>query len=163
MADRLLVGILGNRNSGKSYTWNSLFGRTVRTGIWPRKLELRPHECVEVFLVSGSFEERGIYAGDILDNQDCRIVLCSLQYTESVQDTIDYLVHKQFSLYVQWLNPGHSDTSPYSDHLGVVDRILSAQSVFSVRDGTGDASARVREIKEFIYGWSKLRDLIVPT
>lgn len=78
MMDRLLVGILGNRNSGKSHTWNTLFGRTVRRGKSPRRLELRPGKCVETFLVSGSFEERGEYAGDILDNQSCQIVLCSL-------------------------------------------------------------------------------------
>jgi hypothetical protein len=80
MPDRLLAGVLGHRNSGKSHTWNTLFGRTVRRGVYARTLELRPGESVEVFLVSGSFEEREEYAGDILKNQDCRIVLCSMQY-----------------------------------------------------------------------------------
>jgi len=78
-SDRLLVGVLGNRNSGKSHTWNTLFGRTVRRGQQPRCLELRSGKGVEVFVVSGSFEEREEYAGDILKNQDCRIVLCSMQ------------------------------------------------------------------------------------
>jgi hypothetical protein len=31
MADRLLVGVLGNRNAGKSRTWNSLFGKTEKS------------------------------------------------------------------------------------------------------------------------------------
>ena len=52
MMDRLLVGVLGNRNSGKSHTWNTLFGRTVRRGKSSRRLELRSEECVETFLVS---------------------------------------------------------------------------------------------------------------
>jgi hypothetical protein len=66
MPDRLLVGVLGHRNSGKSRTWNTLFGRTVRRGVYARALEMRPGESVEVFLISGSFEEREEYAGDIL-------------------------------------------------------------------------------------------------
>ena len=31
--DRLLVGVLGNRNSGKSHRWNKLFGSTARRGM----------------------------------------------------------------------------------------------------------------------------------
>ena len=92
MISRLLIGLLGNRNSGKSHTWNQLFGKTVRRGTYPRKLEILPGECVEVFLVSGSFEERGEYAANILGSQNCRIVLCSLQYTDEVRERLNYLV-----------------------------------------------------------------------
>ena len=66
MNSRLLVGLLGARDNETSHTWNELFGKTVRTGKRPRQLELLPGECVEVFLASGSFEERGEYAGNIL-------------------------------------------------------------------------------------------------
>jgi len=76
MADRLFVAVLGHRRSGKSRTWNELFGRRVNTRAQSRMLELRPGECVEVFLISGSNEERGEYAGDVLDDQTARIVLC---------------------------------------------------------------------------------------
>lgn len=82
MAERLFVGVLGHRDAGKSTTWNTLFGATVRTGQYPRTLNLFPGECAEVFLISGSPEERGLYAGDILANQACRIVLCSMQYRD---------------------------------------------------------------------------------
>ena len=79
MAGRLVVGVLGNRNSGKSHTWNTLFGRTVRSGNHHLRLRNgRNGECVEVFLVSSSFEERRENASDTLDNQDCRIVLESI-------------------------------------------------------------------------------------
>ena len=54
MNSRLLIGLLGNRDSGKSHTWNELFGKTVRRGIYPRHLALFAGECVEVFLVIGS-------------------------------------------------------------------------------------------------------------
>ena len=53
MNTRLLIGLLGNRDSGKSHTWNELFGRTVKRGKHPRQLELLPGECVEVFSLAG--------------------------------------------------------------------------------------------------------------
>lgn len=160
MTDRLLVGVLGNRNSGKSETWNTLFGRIVRTGKSPRPLELRSGECVETFLVSGSFEERDEYAGDVLGNQNCRIVLCSLQYTKEVRRTLNYLIDQNFSLYIHWLNPGYSDPGEVWDRLGLVNEILSLPSVFSIRDGKVNADDRVQEMREFIYGWAQYRNLI---
>ena len=159
MNSRLLIGLLGNRNSGKSHTWNELFGEIVRTGKYPRKLKLLSGECAEVFLVSGSFEERGKYAGDILGSQDCRIVLCSLQYTEKARETLSYLVGQDFHLYIQWLNPGYSDSERKEDDLGIVDEILREASTLTIRDGKLDAHDRVREIREFIYGWAKYRGL----
>jgi ABC-type multidrug transport system ATPase subunit len=30
MADKLLIAVMGHRDSGKSTTWNTLFGRTVK-------------------------------------------------------------------------------------------------------------------------------------
>ena len=160
MADRLLVGVLGNRHSGKSRTWNTLFGRTVRRGKSPHHLELRPGECVEAFLVSGSFEERGEYAGNILKNQDCRIVLCSMQYIDGVHDTLEYLIKNGFLLYIQWLNPGYHDAGGTWDRMGLVNQILSVPSMLSIRNGKVNESSRVQEIREFIYGWARYRDLI---
>lgn len=157
---RLLVGVLGYRNSGKSYTWNALFGRTVRRG--RHLLELRPGEYVETFLVSGSFEERKEYAGKILENQRCRIVLCSMQYIEEVRDTLAYFANNDFSLYVQWLNPGRQDYQvPAFDALGLVNPILTAHSVLSIRDGAGNGESRVQEIRQFIYGWARYRNLVL--
>ena len=160
-SDRLLVGVLGNRNSGKSHTWNLLFNRTVRRGRHPRELLLLPKECVEVFLVSGSFEERGEYAGEILENQNSRIVLCSMQYTEEVKTTLDYFVSNDFFLYIQWLNPGFGDSYIGTDQLNIVEEILSFPSLVSIRDAQIDATTRVQEIREYIYGWAKYRNLII--
>jgi hypothetical protein len=162
MTDRLLVGVLGNRNAGKSRTWNALFHKPVRRGKTPHRLVLRPGECVEAFLVSGSFEEQRKYAGDILDNQDCRIVLCSMQYTEKVDKTIEYLIGKGFFFYVQWLNPGHRDSGETWDRLGLVNRLLSVESVLSIRSGRVSEKSRVQEIREYIYGWALYRKLILP-
>jgi hypothetical protein len=109
MSDRLFVGVLGHRRAGKSTTWNRLFGRTVKTGNRSRMLKLRPGECVEVFLVSGSPQERRKYTRSILRNQQARIVLCSMQYVEEAADTIRHVIDKDFLMHIQWLNPGYSD------------------------------------------------------
>ena len=60
MNDRLFVSVLGNRNSGKSTTWNRVFcplheDKSVKIGQYERKLYLNPAEWVEVFLISTDF------------------------------------------------------------------------------------------------------------
>src|ERR1051326_8092129 len=65
---KLAVIVLGNRRSGKSTTWNMLFGRTVRTGTDLRQLYLQLDLSLSIFLVSGSPEERRLYVGDIIDD-----------------------------------------------------------------------------------------------
>ena len=162
MTDRLLVGVLGNLNSGKSHTWNTMFGTPVRTGKKPRCLNLQTGECVKVFLVSGSFEERKKHADDILGKQDCRVVLCSMQYTAAVRAALEYFIGEDFYLYIQWLNPGYSDPGEVWDRLGLVNQILSAPSTFSIRNGQDNADARVQEMREFVYGWAKYRGLLLP-
>lgn len=161
MPRNLLMGVLGLRNAGKSTTWNTLFGRTVRTGL--HMLMVRPGERVETFVVAGSPEERGVPIEEILDGQTCRVVLCSMQYIEGVQTTLDYFVSHDFLLYIQWLNParGRYDVQTF-DSLGLGDRILGNRSVFSLRSGRRDPQSRVREIREFIHGWAASRGLILP-
>ena len=107
--ENLVITIIGHRNSGKSTTWNDLFGRTVRTGPGLRKLFLNSKEFVEVFLVSGSPEERDLYVGDIVGNLKPRIILCSMQYRQDVIITIDFFLKNDYAIYCQWFNPGFSD------------------------------------------------------
>lgn len=159
MKQRLFVGVLGNRNSGKSTTWNTLFGNIVRTGTRTRTLRLYDGECVDVFLVSGSFEERDKYAGEILDDQDCKIVLCSIQYTESVRTTLDYVVKRDFEMFVQWLNPGWIDAGESPDRLGLVPWLIDHDATVSKRDGKINPSERTEDIRQFIHGWANRRGL----
>ena len=159
MADRLFVSVLGRQNSGKSTTWNTLFGAKVRTGQYPRTLTLYGGECVEVFVISGSPEERQLYAGDILANQDCRVVLCSIQYSEAVRKTLDYVVDEGFDLFVQWLNPGQKDAGENYDRLGLVPWLLGHDATLSMRDGKVAPEPRTEEIRQFIHGWAKARAL----
>jgi hypothetical protein len=158
--ERLFVAVMGQQNAGKSTTWNSLFGRTVRTGQHARHLELRPGECVEVFLISGSFEERKLYGPDVLGTQNASIILCSVQYVKQVQTTLDFALDNGFEVHVQWLNPGYSDAGEF-DKLGLVPVLLSRDATVSIRDGRLSPAERVQEIRELIYGWALYRNLII--
>ena len=162
MGEKLFVAVLGNRNSGKSTTWNTLFGRRVNTGKNKRHLELRPGECVEVFLVSGSPQERGLYTSEVLENQNSAIVLCSVQYKAEAFDTFDYAKENRYDLFVQWLNPGYNDPSIYFDSLGVANKLLYQGATMAMRDGKVNVASRVQEIREFIYGWAVYQSLVFP-
>ena len=162
MSDRLFVAVIGSRNSGKSTTWNTLFDRNVRTGSKPHRLNLGGGRSTEVFLVSGSFEERDLYAGEVLDDTDCRIVLCSVQYTEEANSTWEYVFSKKFQIYAQWLNPGH-DGNEHWDRLGLVNILMQHDALFSIRNGRAGAQNlryRVEEIRQFIDGWATARGLV---
>lgn len=161
MKDKLLVGVMGNPKSGKSFTWNELFGRVVQAGKYSRDLYLTKDEYVKVFLVSGSPEERGIYVGDIIKDNNARIVLCSMQYPDAKNDTIDYFVNNGYFLFIHWLNPGFKDKGVKIDDQELVSDILKNESMFGIRSGEKEfIDSRVNEIKDFIYGWAKSRDLI---
>ena len=162
MDERLFVGVLGNRNSGKSTTWNTLFGATVQTGKNTRTLNLYGGECVDVFLISGSPEERHLYAGDILKDQNCHIILCSIQYTKAVRLTVDYVVENQFDIFVQWLNPGRSDAGESYDRLGLLPWLIGHKASFCMRDGKEVPTNRTEELRQFIHGWAKARNLTFP-
>ena len=87
----------------------------------------------------------------------------SLQYTNEVCATLDYLAAQRFHCYFQWLNPGYGDAAEVEDRLGLVRRLLSFESPTSlaVRDGRANAEPRVQELRQVIYGWARYRDLIV--
>ena len=163
MIDRLFVAVIGNRNSGKSTTWNTLFGREVRTGKEPRILELGGDgRTTEVFLVSGSNEEKHRYAADVLENVECRIVLCSVQYVEEAfESTWNHIFSEGFAIYAQWLNPGHDNAENW-DRLGLTNILLQHDAVLSIRDGRSGADRlthRVEEIRQYVNGWASARGL----
>lgn len=158
--DRLLVAVVGNQNSGKSYTWNTLFGRRVSTGRkYDHKLPLCNGEVVSVFLVSGSPEEREKYVGEIIQGNP-RIVLCSLQYRHDVFESFQYFFDRGFFAFVHWLNPGFHDPGADSDRLGLVPRLLTENSLIGIRNAQGDATDRVEEMRDFIRGWALRRNLV---
>lgn len=159
--DRLAAVVLGNRQSGKSTTWNTLFGQIVRTGKYQRDLWFNRCEKATVFLVSGSPEEREEYLGDLIAGEDPNILLSSLQYRTDVWNSFEYLLHNGFELYIQWLNPGYEDESKASDSLQLIDKLLDNGATVCIRSGKKNLERRVREINSFVYGWAKPRGLVV--
>lgn len=123
-----------------------------------RDLALTDERRVPVFLVNGSPEERGIPLRKLVVGKP-RIVLCSLQYTLRARDSFDWLIESGYTLFVQWLNPGHSDSSDYADRLGFGDYLLHEGATLSVRDGRTQSDGRVREIRDFVTGWTSGRRL----
>lgn len=161
--EQLVVGVLGNPNSGKSKTWYKLFDRDVNTTQKnPHWLELRPGQWVEVIVINSSPEESGLDLADKLNRQknpmkqcECPIVLCSMQYNNNV--SLDYFIDRKYTLYIQWINPGYKQDRETEDR-SITEKILSAESVFSIREGSDEnLDHRVQEIREFIYGWAKYR------
>jgi hypothetical protein len=161
MADRLLIAVLGNRNSGKSTTWYRLFNAVdLRTGINLRPLYLNSAQSVEVFLINGSSEERGLGVSSILPESLPQIVLCSTQYREDVKKTFDYFFENGYEVIIQWLNPGYNDAVTYQDNLRLRDYLLSKGATLQVRNGQVDPAPRVKELRQFILGWATHRDLV---
>jgi hypothetical protein len=160
MPENLLIAVMGHQNSGKSTTWNDLFGDTVKTGKWCRMLWLNDNESVEVFLISGSPQERQLDVEAILDGKRPRIVLYSLQYVDGVWATYDFFFRNDYSAFVQWLNPGYSDGAAYPDDLELIPRLLGQTTLLSMRDGTAPTETRVQELRECIAGWARPRGLI---
>lgn len=160
MADKLVVAILGNRNAGKSSTWYELFGEKVRTGQSTRSLFLtKSHYIEDVFLVNGSPEERDEPIEELIGDQQPTVVLCSTQYIIG-NKTLQYFIDEGYDLYVQWLNPGFEDPQQYGDALGFVDLLLRSGATVVQRDGSFPTEERVKEIRQFIFGWASGRNLI---
>ena len=156
----LVVTVLGHRNTGKSTTWNTFFGATVKTGKYERRLYLNKTQYVNVFLVSGSPEERDEYVGDIVTAEKPQIILCSTQYVANVKTTYDYFFQNGYQCFVQWLNPGFSDAAPYPDALGLLPYLLDAGATVQMRNGKIDPADRISDLKQAILGWATYHDLV---
>jgi len=168
MTERLLVGVLGHGNAGKSQTWYKLFNTEVKTGRNERELQVSKDEKVSVFLINGSPAERGKDVFDIINPssntsfESPRIVLCSMQYPCDVTGkTLKYFMEHEYHIYIHWLNPGYYDIHKYTDKLGCIQSILEANnSLIGIRDGKTEPTSRVNEIREFVRGWASVRGLL---
>lgn len=160
MSDRLLISVLGNRNTGKTTTWHTLFGRDVRTGKHERRLYLNSAQWVNVFLVSGSPQERQMPIEQMLDGQLPSIVLCSTQYRNEARATFDHFFENDYQVFVQWLNPGYSDPRKYADNLSFGSYLLDSGASLHVRDGRAAPEPRVGELRQLILGWATMRGLV---
>ena len=157
---KLVVALVGRQNSGKSTTWYELFGKKQRGNKYAH-LRLSKSECVEVFFVNSSFEEQAKELEDLLDIEDCRVLLCSMQYSESALARLKRLADAGCYLHLQWLNPGYKSKEKASDSLGLEAGTALLPSEFHVRDGKQTPARRAQGVKEAIYDWAADRCLIV--
>ena len=172
MTERLLVGVVGHSNAGKSSTWKDLFGANVITSYHgnqrPLFLSKNQKEWVNVFLINGSPGEREedvkkiLNPKSIINFENPRIVLCSMQYPDdAVGATIQHFVEQKYDLFIHWLNPGYEDPQKYNDDSGFIPYILEQHnSLLGIRDGRVDRTSRVNEIQSFIRGWASTRGLL---
>lgn len=154
MERKLLVGVLGNPGSGKSKTWDDLFGHKVHTGKKMRTLELNGVK-IPVFLINESPLERRTKLEYILPENDPKIVISSFLYHKDVKSNFDFFVKHGYEIYVQWLNPGFSDVNDkalfYSD--GIINYLMACGATVSVKNGKLMPELRVEELKNFVYAW----------
>jgi len=54
-----------------------------------------------------------------------------------------------------------NDQIEYPDYLGLGNRLMFSGATIAVRSGRDNATSRVKELREFIYGWASFRGLIV--
>lgn len=162
---KLLIAVLGNRNSGKSVTWQTLFNdpniRTAQKSL--RDLQLTDKEYTKIFLINGSPQERGLKVEDIIKIQPLpEIVLCSLQYNLDALESLNFFRRNEYSVYLQWLNPGHRDNGCYNDYHKIIPVFLEAGAWVSQRNAKdNDPKPRVEEIRNFICDWSRRNNLIL--
>lgn len=162
MNNRLFIGVMGNRNSGKSKTWQTLFEQSdIRTGKCLRPLYFFDDSYVNVFLINGSPQEREVEIESLLPEGELPdIILCSMQYASSAKKTIKWALKMGYFLFIHWLNPGYKDIAIYDDDIGLQKIILDSDSMFGIRNGKVHLKSRTQEIKDYIYGWAKSRDFL---
>lgn len=159
---KLLVAVMGNRDSGKSQTWKTLFNDTnIRTAQKTfRELRVTDKEYTQVFLINGSPQERKKSAEEIIQVPDPQIVLCSIQYSDDAINTLKYFAKRDYFIYLHWLNPGYKDTQSYNDHRKLIPQIFELNSMVGKRNGKDNEAERVEELTNYIYDWSKRNGLL---
>lgn len=160
MVDRVLIAVLGNRHSGKTTTWHTLFGTNVKSGKIERRLYLNPAQWIKVFLVSGSPEERKLPVSTLLNKKLPQVVLCSVQYRSTATATFEHFFNNGYDVFVQWLNPGYGEAEKYIDTVAFGAYLLNKGATIQMRDGRVDPTLRVKEIRQFALGWARHRDLV---
>ena len=77
--------------------------------------------------------------------------------------TIDYFLENGYSLYTHWLNPGLRDRTRQNDSLALTSYLLDRGGVFAVRSAKTNLSARVQELRDYLYGWARSRKLLLTS
>ena len=156
MTRKLAIVVLGERDAGKSTTWNDLFSATVRTGQYVRGLTIKEKWKVDnVFLVSGSLQEREKHPTEVITDKIHEILLISVQYIAGARDTLRFLIENKYEIHCHWINPGHDVDRAYFDYLGLSQEYLHS-SVTITMLSSKNLDDRIFRIQEVILGWALL-------
>ena len=154
---KLFIGLLGEPNSGKTTTWNTLFNGKTKTGIHERGLKLFHLMWEDVFLINGSPEETNIPLVDRLGVLSPRILLSSLQYIDQVQASLSYIYKNYDDIFIMWLNPGFQseliDDTNSDVGLNLMSELITKGATVCMRDGS-KANINAQEIRAYIQGWA---------
>lgn len=184
MSERLLIAMVGTQDSGKSRTWVELFEKfskidsgfiarngfmadkfsvkNVKTKNKVYKLKLTDTKFVEIFLISGSPEERAIPVKNMIANYDkfkqANIVLCSIQYADNMlneETTLNYFISEGYHIYIHWLNPGINGKK-FDENCDLINQIQHKDNaVLEIHEVEKDVfEPRIQPIIDYIYDWA---------
>lgn len=169
---RFAAIVLGASNSGKSHTWQNLFGHKVYSNpVSPLELDLGDGEVVDVVLRNSSCEESDERIEDRLPEDDegnvlwPSILLLAVQYPRRERavdrikptETLKTLLDNGYELYVQWLNPGY-DQQRYTDDKEIVAWLRQREVTVDDLD-SGMVRERTDKMRDIIRDWAKANGL----
>ncbi|MBU1718082.1 MAG: hypothetical protein KKA07_03320, partial [Bacteroidetes bacterium] len=157
---KVFIGLLGEKGSGRTYTWQKIFNTRVHTSKNTRRFFLDGIDYIEVFLINGSPIERKTDVKNILGDKQPEFVLCSLEYKPGVEKTIDFFLAEGYRMYIIYLKPGYSDNKGLElfEDYSLVGKLISAGVTVSIRSGKENPERRISEIRELALGWAVAND-----
>lgn len=166
---KLFVVVLGEQNSGKSFTWETLFGRKIQKG--KKFLNLNDDLQAKVYIFVSSPQENLWTKERFLKefkiaNSVANIILCSLQThltgnmnkrnVVTAREVLEIANRNEYDIFMQWLNPGRR--SGIDNQRDVERQIITLTEIDSVigmkkEDARNQAEIRAEKLKVIILGW----------
>lgn len=170
---KLLIAVIGEQRSGKSITWEALFGKRVQKG--KKMLVLNEYLQTSVFVFVSSPQEKYWTEDKFqteLNNakQQSRIILCSLQSHPTgnmirrrvitKEEAVEIAKDKGFDIFIYWLNPGYRtdlDRDPDIEHQMMSLTENAAVIGLKKFDARNQPDIRAEYIRKMILGWIQSR------
>lgn len=172
-SQKLFVAVIGEQRSGKSVTWEALFGKRVQKG--KKTLVLNEYLQTSVFVFVSSPQENywtkeKFQTEFNRTNQQSRIILCSLQShptgnminrrVVTKEEVLDTAKDNGYDIFIYWLNPGFR--TGLDRHQNIEHEIMNlterkAVIGFKKFDARNQPSIRAEYIRKMILGWIQSR------
>ena len=166
---KLFVVVLGEPKSGKSSTWETLFGRRIQKGIKILSLNKYIQTTVYIFISSPQenywTKERFQKEFKIADSKS-NIILCSLQTTltgnmnrrniVTKEDVLEIASKNGYDIFIQWLNPGRKTGEDKHENVEhQIIRLTKNSSVIGMtkENARNQKEIRAEKIRTIVLGW----------